>query len=132
MHYDEDWYNSLTKPRFHPPKWVFAPIWTVIYILMFVAFALVLIAKFSWVNVLAYLLFIVQLGVNLQWSPAFFEEHDLRKAFLISALLTLFVFITMLLFFSISRLAGLLFLPYFLWCFFATILSFEILELNEW
>lgn len=132
MHYDEDWYNSLIKPKFHPPTWVFAPAWTVIYIFMFIAFALVLAAKFKWINVLACLLFIAQFSVNLQWSPAFFEEHDLRKSFLISALLTVFVFITMLVFLSISKLAGLLFLPYFLWCSFATILNFEILELNEW
>lgn len=132
MKYDEDWYNSLIKPKFHPPAWVFSLVWTLIYIFMFIAFALVLTAKFRFINIFAYLLFIVQLTVNLQWSPAFFEEHNLRKAFLISALLTLLVFLTMLFFFNVSKLAGILFLPYFLWCGFATVLSFEILELNEW
>lgn len=132
MKYDEDWYDSLVKPRFHPPKWVFAPVWTVIYILMFIAFGLTLAAKFRLINIFAYLLFIMQLTANLQWSPAFFEEHDLRKAFLISALLTVLVFLTMLIFFNVSKLAGLLFFPYFLWSGFATILNFELLELNEW
>lgn len=132
MRHDENWYNSLTKPKFHPPNWVFAPVWIVIYALMFVAFGLVFAAKFSWVNIIAYLLFFVQFGVNLKWSPTFFEEHNLRKAFLISALLTFLVFLTMIIFFIISKWAGILLIPYFLWCIFASVLSFEILELNEW
>lgn len=130
--HDEEWYNSLVKPKYNPPNWVFAPVWIVIYALMFVAFGLVFAAEFKWINVIAYLLFFLQLGVNLQWSPAFFKEHNLRKAFLISALLTLLVFLTMIVFFFISKLAGLLFIPYFVWCVFASILSFEILDLNEW
>lgn len=132
MKYDEDWYNSLIKPKFHPPAWVFILVWILIYMLMGIALAFVVVAKFKWVNVFSYLLFIAQLSVNLLWSPVFFEEHNLRKSFLLSALLTLLVFLTMLFFFNVSKLAGILFLPYFIWCIFATILSFEILELNEW
>lgn len=132
MHYDKDWYDSLNKPKFQPPAWVFAPTWTLLYILMFVAFGLVLVAHFRWFNVVAYLLFIAQLVVNLQWSPVFFKEHNLRKAFLLCALLDVLVFLTMVAFFYISKLAGILFLPYLLWCIFASFLSFEILELNEW
>lgn len=130
--HDEEWYNSLAKPKFHPPNWIFAPVWILIYALMFISFGLVFAAEFKWINAVAYLLFFLQFGVNLQWSPTFFEEHNLRKAFLISALLTLLVFLTMVFFFIISKWAGLLFIPYFLWCIFASILSFEILELNEW
>lgn len=132
MNYDKDWYNSLIKPHFQPPEWVFAPVWTVIYILMIVAFIIVLKTHLSFQTFLAIVFFSLQLWVNLSWSPAFFEEHNLRKAFLLSTLLTLLVLATMLTFFHISKLAGFLFLPYFLWCCFATVLSFEILELNEW
>lgn len=132
MKYDEVWYNSLNKPKFQPPTWVFAPVWIVLYTLMMVAFIFVLASPFKLSNIFAYLLFIAQITVNLQWSPAFWGEHNLRKSFLIAALLTLLVFLTMLIFFHISKIAGILFLPYFLWCAFASILSFEILELNEW
>ena len=132
MKYDKDWYDSLNKPKFQPPVWVFAPIWTVFYIVMFIAFYLVLITHFRLLNVVAYLLFIAQLVVNLHWAPVFFKEHDLRKAFLICALLDVLVFLTMTVFFYISKLAGILFLPYMLWCVFASVLCFEILELNEW
>lgn len=132
MHYDKEWFNSLAKPKFQPPERVFAPVWTVLYILMFISCILVLVSKFHWTNVFAYILFIFQLVVNLQWPIVFFKEHNLRKAFLLCALLALLVFLTMLAFFHISKLAGILLLPYFLWCLFATLLSFEILELNEW
>jgi len=132
MHYDKEWYDSLHKPKFQPPAWVFAPVWALLYILMIVAFLLVIFSPFKWTNIFGYILFVVQLLVNLQWSPVFFVEHNLRKAFLFAVSLTLLVFLTMLMFFHISRIAGILFLPYFLWCCFASILSFEILELNEW
>lgn len=132
MRYDKHWYNSLAKPDFCPPEWVFAPVWILIYILMFVSFGLIFAAKFQWLSPVAYFLFIIQIGVNLSWSPAFFEEHNLRKAFGLSALLTLLIFLMMIVFFFISKLAGILIIPYFLWCIFASVLSFEILELNEW
>ena len=132
MNYDKDWYNSLAKSKFQPPDWVFAPVWTVLYIMMFSAFVLVVLAPFKFVSFWAYLFFVVQIYVNFMWVPTFFGEHNLRKAFLISAGLIVLVFFTMVLFFTVSRLAGLLLLPYFLWCCFAGLLSFEILERNEW
>lgn len=132
MNYDKEWYDSLAKPKFQPPAWVFAPVWISLYFLMSVSFILVLIAHFKWTNIFAYLLFVAQIAVNFSWTPIFFEQHNLRRAFGVSALLTLLVFLTMIFFYTISKLAGILLLPYFLWCCFATVLSFEILELNEW
>lgn len=132
MKYDDDWYNSLAKPNFQPPAWVFAPVWTVLYVLMAVSLIVIAITPFRIINVFGYLLFLSQIVVNLSWAPAFFKEHNLRKAFLICVLLTALVFLTMIVFFNISMFAGILFVPYFFWCCFATVLSFEILELNEW
>lgn len=132
MKYDKVWYESLIKPKFQPPAWVFGPVWTVLYVLMFVSLAFIIKAKFNWQSIIAYLLFILQLVVNLSWTPVFFKEHNLRKAFLLCALLTLLVFLTVLIFFHISKIAGLLMVPYLLWSLFASLLSFEILELNEW
>ena len=132
MNYDKDWYNKLIKPKFQPPDWLFAPVWIVLYGFMTVAFLIVVLAPFKWINIFAFLLFFAQLYVNWQWTPAFFVEHNLRKAFLLAALLTVLVLLTMILFFIVSKVAGILFVPYFIWCFFASVLSFEILELNEW
>lgn len=132
MNYNDEWYDSLVKPKFQPPAWIFLPVWTFLYVLMTVSFILVVITPFKMINIFAYILFLIQIAVNLAWAPAFFKEHNLRKAFLISVLLTILVFLTMLVFFRVSAFAGILFIPYFMWCCFATILSFEILELNEW
>lgn len=132
MKYDKDWYDSLIKPKAQPPAWIFAPVWLFLYCLMATAFLLVILKPFKLASFFSYLLFISQLIVNFKWSPAFFKEHNLRKAFLICLLLNFLVFLTMLAFFHVSKLAGIMFLPYFLWCCFATYLMFEILELNEW
>lgn len=132
MNYDKDWYDSLIKPSFQPPAKIFAPVWTVLYVLMVISLIIIAKTPFKIINIFAYLLFIAQIAVNLSWSPAFFKEHNLRKAFLICVLLTALVFLTMIVFFNISVIAGILFVPYFLWCCFATVLCFEILELNEW
>lgn len=129
---EKEWYDNLNKPKFQPPPWVFAPVWTVLYVLMIVAFVLVLKAPFTFTSIFAYFFFTLQLAVNLSWSPVFFKEHNLRKAFMLCVVLTFLVFLTMLTFFNISKLAGILFFPYLLWCIFATVLSFEILERNEW
>jgi len=132
MNYDKEWYDSLNKPKFQPPAWLFAPVWTVLYLMMFSAFILVLMSPFKLTNIFAYLFFAAQLFINFQWTPVFFKEHNLRKAFLLCVILIVLVLITMLIFLHISKLAGLLMLPYLIWCIFAGILSFEILELNEW
>lgn len=131
-HYNKDWYDSLVKPQAQPPEWVFAPVWLLLYCLMAISFLLVVIKPFKLASFFSYIFFIFQLIVNLQWPVAFFKEHDLRRSFLLCALLNFLVFLTMLAFFHVSKLAGIMFLPYFLWCCFATYLMFEILELNEW
>lgn len=129
--YDVEWYNSLKKPSFQPDSSVFGPVWTVLYIMMFVSLWFIIATPFSWVHVIAYLLFISQLILNLCWTPVFFKDHDLLKAFLLCLLLAFLVFVTMVVFFFISKLASLLLVPYFLWCCFAGILSFEIWEMNS-
>ena len=132
MKYDKDWYDSLIKPDFQPPSWVFAPVWTILYSMMMIALLLVVFSPTNEVKFFAYLAFFFQLYVNFMWPVAFFEEHNLRKAFLLSFLLLILVFVTMIIFYMVSKIAGALFIPYFLWCLFATVLSFEILERNEW
>lgn len=129
--YDKTWYRSLVKPNFQPPGWIFAPVWTILYILMFVAFLLTVFAPFKPINIVAYVFFVAQLAVNLMWSPIFFKAHNLRKAFFVSFSLTLLVFLTVASYMYVSKLAALLMVPYLVWCVFATILSFVIWEINS-
>lgn len=129
--FDLEWYNSLKKPEFQPPASVFAPVWVVLYATMFFSLVFIMATPFKWNHIIAYLLFLIQLGVNLSWPQAFFKEHNLRKSFFVCLFLSFLVFLTIPVFFSISKLAAFLLVPYFLWCTFAVILSFELWELNS-
>lgn len=131
MNYDKNWYDSLMKPKFQPPAWIFAPVWTILYTMMFVALFIVVTSKYNLTSVLAISLFVTQFLLNISWSPIFFAKHDFKKAFYVAVLLAISVFATMVCFFFISKIAGLLFLPYFLWCSFASVLSFAIMKLNS-
>lgn len=130
MNYDKNWYNSLIKPSFQPPAWLFAPVWTLLYILMAVSFILILLSPFRLTNFLAYAIFFVQLVLNLSWSPIFFGLHKIGQALFICAALTITVFLTILAFFMISKLAAILLIPYLLWVTFATFLNYKIWKLN--
>lgn len=129
--YDTEWYNSLKKPNFQPQSWVFTPVWSVLYVLMFISFALILLSPLRWMSAVAYILFVAQFTMNLSWTPTFFIYHDLKKSFFICFLLTVLVFLMMIVFFHISKLAGIITIPYFLWMVYATVLNFEIWELNS-
>lgn len=124
------WYHSLIKPAFTPPEWVFSAVWTVLYLVMAVAFILAF-RNFDFHNKKkALIFFIVQLALNLSWSPVFFMLNNLALSFLICFLLLIFVILTTIEFFKHSKIAGYLFIPYVLWVCFALWLNFQFLILN--
>lgn len=131
MKYDKNWYNGLNKPAFQPPAWLFAPVWTVLYALIGISFLIIILEPFKLINLAAYILFFIQLGLNLSWSPVFFVRHKIKKAFYICVLLVIFVFLTILSFYPISKLAAALLVPYLLWVTFACFLNFTIWKLNK-
>ena len=125
------WYATLVKPTFNPPNWVFAPVWTTLFLLMGISAFLV------WrkgtgnpqVN-LALRFFIIQLVLNSIWSVLFFGLKSPILGFVEIILLWTFILLTILYFFKISRMAGILLLPYILWVSFAAVLNFSIWRLN--
>ena len=78
----------------------------------------------------AILAFVLQLLLNLAWSPVFFGEHELRLGLVILGALNLAVLLTVVLFWKVRRVAGLLLLPYLAWIAFATVLNWQFLVLN--
>lgn len=125
------WYQSLVKPSWNPPNWLFAPVWTSLYVLMGIALFLV------WKSVApaaqkngAILLFSVQLVLNFFWSFIFFRQHQLGWAFAEIIFLWLFILMTIFYFAKISNLAAWLLVPYISWVSFAGILNYTILQLN--
>lgn len=126
------WYPTLIKPVFNPPNWIFAPVWTSLYIMMGVAGGLVwnklegneaLVKK-------AFLFFIIQLALNALWSLIFFKLHNLLLASIEVVLLLLMIFETYTQFKKIDKIAGLLLIPYLAWVSFATVLTISIWYLN--
>lgn len=129
--YNTEWYKNLTKPSFQPPSWIFPPVWTLLYILMFASLFLLIEGKYDFRHVFAYTLFIIQLLLNLSWSPVFFGLHKLKAALFICTTLTFIVFLMFITFLSISIFSGLLLLPYLSWLIFACVLNFQIYKLNK-
>ncbi|WP_188063495.1 TspO/MBR family protein [Sphingobium sp. KCTC 72723] len=124
------WFDALEKPALMPPGWAFGAAWTVLYILMGLAFAMILHARGARGRGVAIALFLVQLLLNLAWSPLFFRAHQIGSALALILILLLVVAVTALSFARIRRVAGLLLLPYLAWLAFASFLNYEIGRLN--
>ena len=127
---NSDWYRGLIKPLGTPPNWVFAPVWTTLYVLMAVAAWLVWRKGGFGARRLALALFLVQLALNAAWSPIFFGLGAFGWAFVEIALLWGAILATMVTFARASALAGCLMLPYILWVTWAARLNFWIWRLN--
>ncbi|WP_242219607.1 TspO/MBR family protein [Shinella zoogloeoides] len=122
-----DWYQSLAKPSFNPPNWVFAPVWSILYIIVGVVGAR------TWLTLrrsMAMRLWFAQLIFNFAWSPVFFGLKDPTSAVII----ILGLLISVAGFIAVSwrqdRTAALLFMPYLAWVAFATALNAAIIALN--
>ena len=124
------WYAGLKKPSFNPPNWIFAPVWTTLYVLMAVAAWMVWtkvgFSEFSWWVVV----YVVQLGLNMAWSWLFFTLHRLDWAFYEVVALWMSILVNALVFGAIVPLAGWLFAPYLAWVSFASLLNFAIWRMN--
>ncbi|RXR35472.1 tryptophan-rich sensory protein [Flavobacterium piscinae] len=127
------WYPTLNKPFFNPPNWLFAPVWTILYVMMGVSAGLVwskmeviplLVKKALWV-------FAIQLILNALWSFLFFGMCNPFLAFIEILLLWLMILETVKLFKPIDPLANKLLIPYLLWVSFATLLNGAIWWLNS-
>ena len=125
------WYAALIKPGFTPPSWIFAPVWTTLYLLMGISLFLVIRHGLSTKEVKkAAGVFMIQLVLNFLWTPVFFGLHALWPGFLVIMVLWILIAVTMALFRPISRPAAWLLVPYFLWVGYASALNLAIALLN--
>lgn len=124
------WYAALVKPRLTPPDWAFPVAWTAIYILLGLALAMILHARGARLRMVAILLFVVQLAVNLIWSPVFFGMHQVTVALgIVVAMFALTLAMT-LVFARVRTLAAVLLVPYLAWLLVAFYLNYGIMALN--
>ncbi|RZK20802.1 MAG: tryptophan-rich sensory protein [Pedobacter sp.] len=125
------WYPTLNKPSFNPPNWLFAPVWTSLYIIIGIAAYLIWIKRdriAHFPRTIA--LYFIQLILNLCWSFIFFYLHEIGFALFEILILLIIIIINAVVFYKIDKWAGLLFIPYILWVSFASFLTYNIFILN--
>ena len=125
------WYTTIKKPSWNPPNKIFGPVWSALYLMMAVAGWLVWERSLSKNINVPMALFFIQLGLNVLWSVVFFGLCSPGWAFVEVIILWVFIILTMISFWAIHWLAGVLFLPYFLWVSFAAFLNYTIWKLNR-
>lgn len=121
------WYASLVKPPFNPPNWVFAPAWTLLYVLIAVA------GWRTWERApagAAMKIWGLQLALNFLWSPTFFGARMMGPALVVIVLLLASIVLFIVRAWNRDRLSGWLFVPYAAWVAFAATLNASLLWLN--
>ena len=126
--YKEPWYSSLTKASFNPPDWIFAPVWTTLYLFMTIAIWLVWHKNYKNLNIV--LIYFIHLLFNTTWSIVFFVFHNISLALVNLIVLILFIVILTVKFKQISIISYYLMIPYLLWTCYALILNATLLYLN--
>lgn len=127
---DTMWFRALNKPAIYPPPQVFGIVWTVLYIMIGLALALVASAWGARGRGLALVLFTVQMLLNLAWTPVFFAQQNILGGLIVIGLLDVALIATVIAFWRVRRAAALLLMPYLAWALFATLLNYEFLQLN--
>lgn len=125
-----EWYEGLAKPSWNPPSWVFAPVWSVLYLLIGVSGWLVWREAGFRDATPAFVAFFVQLVLNAAWSWLFFGLHRPGLALVEILVLWAAILVTAILFGRVSPLAGWLLAPYLAWVGFAAILNWKLWQLN--
>lgn len=125
------WYQTLVKPVFSPPNWVFGPVWTTLYALMGIAVYRVwsLGMKKESVRHAVYL-FVMHLALNAIWSPIFFGARQIPLAFVTIAIMWLTLITVMFRFEKLDKMSALFLVPYLAWISFAMVLNYNLWILN--
>lgn len=126
----ETWYVTLNRPVFSPPNWLFAPVWTVLYLLIGVSFFMVITKKTTANKKPAVFFAVIQMILNTVWSFLFFQHHLLGWALLDIVLLLLCIVGMICAYFPVHKKAALLQVPYLVWVSFATVLNAAYFYLN--
>ena len=128
LNFKEPWYSSLNKPFFNPPDWIFAPVWTLLYLFMTIAIWNAWHKNTKNIN-LVYIYFI-HIFFNTTWSIIFFGLQSVSLAMLNLIVLILFIVLLMFNYRRVSIISFYLMIPYLFWCCFALILNISIFIKN--
>lgn len=126
----QGWYDSLNRPSFNPPNWLFGPVWTMLYITMGVSFFIIWNAAPTRERTIAILAYLLQLVLNFAWTFLFFYYHQLGWALVEIVFLWLAIVYMLVRFYKVKMMAAWLNVPYLLWVSFATALNAAYYFLN--
>ena len=126
--YKEPWYSLLIKPSYNPPDWIFAPVWTILYLMMTIAIWNFWHSKSRDINTVY--IYFIHLFFNTTWSVIFFVFHKIFLAFFFLVILIILIIIIMIRFKRVNLTSYYLLIPYLLWCCYALILNTSLLILN--
>ncbi len=126
--FKEPWYSELVKSNFNPPDWVFAPVWTTLYLMMTLAIWFFWNSKNRDMNTVN--IYFIHIIFNTTWSIVFFGLHQIFLAFLILIILISLITVLIIRFKRVNFVSYCLMIPYLLWCCYALFLNFKLLILN--
>jgi len=124
------WFASLQKPAFSPPNWIFGPVWTILFLLMGYALYLVWNKTKEQEGRKTLIFFSIQLVLNIGWSFCFFYLQNPLAGLLEIVILWIFILLTIINFYKISKTAAYLLIPYIIWVSFAIVLNYFLYILN--
>lgn len=127
---DNDWYAALIKPAATPPDWVFPVAWSILYVMMGIALAMILHARGARLRGAAIAAFALQLIVNLIWNPLFFGAHRVMLSLIVIVVMFVAAMATTFLFGRVRPAAAWLMVPYLAWIVFAGMLTYRVHALN--
>lgn len=122
-----EWYQSLAKPSFNPPNWIFAPVWSILYVIIgFVGARTFLRHR----DTAAMRFWVAQMIFNFAWSPLFFGFQEVALALIVIVALLISIVGFIVVSWKRDHLSALLFAPYLAWVAFATLLNASIFLMN--
>ena len=125
--FKEPWYSEIILPSYNPPSWVFAPVWTTLYVMMSIAIWKVWINSFD-LKILK--LYFIHLFFNATWSIVFFGFHQIGLALINLIIIIIFIILLMKSYFVRDKVSFYLMIPYLLWSSYALILNSSIFLIN--
>ena len=126
--FKEPWYSELIKSNYNPPDWIFAPVWTTLYLMMTLAIWFFWHSKNRDMSTIY--IYFIHIAFNTTWSIIFFGLHQILFA-LIVLLVLIFLIITLIIRFKrVNLVSYYLMIPYLLWTLYALFLNFNLLILN--
>ena len=126
-----EWYETLQRPKFTPPDWVFGPVWTILYIMIAISLFLFLRKYKSENGYGIYVLIVLHLVSNISWTSIFFGLKSPGLALIDILFLDISLLLMVLFFWRTYNISSILLWPYLIWALFATYLNASFYVLNK-